>query len=349
MPVNKAGQMMDRMQRDVTNITNIIKPYKSYDLNLDNLENVEGFNEDGIIDGTYGFKLANNGLYIRQEIPKTNALKLNDLENVDGFVKEGKPDVLYLFKLTSKGIYSREEYNMKNIVEVCKQLYGQAGMPNGNIKNKRISFVWEPDISEGGKWLPVSTKYQYDFDIRLDDTLRIKTGGKDQIIQTIFNSGRIIGSIKPLSKQNILLTRVDEEYFLSTEKKEGSASINFETEFPEDKLLLSNPPVGSTLIINGRKITGNNNFEEIIPGLEIKCETSDTNFLIVVKIDSVNSEGKSIVKVNSSPNSVKTKRSLMQAIEKPITFNTIYISKSFYIKRIRFTTFPISNDEINYC
>jgi hypothetical protein len=63
-----------------------------------------------------------------------------------------------------------------NDINIFKCLYGEAGMPNGNIENKPISFVWSPEVInpggniKGGKWIPVPTKY-YIIDIRLDDMI----------------------------------------------------------------------------------------------------------------------------------------------------------------------------------
>ena len=80
-------------------------------------------------------------------------------------------------------------------MDAAKALFGDVTMPNGNIDNNPISFVWEPDIKhniEGGKWIPVLTKDPYEIDIRLDDGLRVKTGNlkKDKNVTKMFNSGR---------------------------------------------------------------------------------------------------------------------------------------------------------------
>jgi hypothetical protein len=77
------------------------------------------------------------------------------------------------------------EYDMIKIINILKRLYGEAGIPNGNIENKPISFVWSPKVINGveeGKWIQVPTKYRYVIDIRLDDMLQIKTRGNDHII-----------------------------------------------------------------------------------------------------------------------------------------------------------------------
>jgi hypothetical protein len=77
-------------------------------------------------------------------------------------IKKEKTDILFLFKLSSNGIYSREKYDVTKIVDILKHLYGEAGMPNGNIKNKRTNFVWAPEVInsiECGKWIPVQTEY----------------------------------------------------------------------------------------------------------------------------------------------------------------------------------------------
>jgi hypothetical protein len=107
------------------------------------------------------------------------------------------------------------------------------------------------------------------------------------------------------SDKPILLTRLDEEYFIHTE---GNSSLNFKFPFLKDEALLTNPPVRPTLIIDGRKITPIKRFEEIRPGLEFKCETIYTHFLIVVKLDSITSDRKYVLKVTSSADILKNKK-----------------------------------------
>jgi hypothetical protein len=52
---------------------------------LNDLENVDGFNREGKKDVIYGFKLSDQGMYIRHEIvlaPCGCAVSLDDLQNV---------------------------------------------------------------------------------------------------------------------------------------------------------------------------------------------------------------------------------------------------------------------------
>ena len=95
-------------------------------------------------------------------------------------------------------------------------------------------------------------------------------------------------------------------------------------------------------------ITESKKFEEIIAGIEFKCETSDTNFLLIIKVDSKNADGMSLAKVSASPNAAKTRHTKDTDGKKIILFNHVYIWKSFCIKRIRYTVFPISDNEIKY-
>src|SRR5204862_3748970 len=106
--------------------------------------------------------------------------------------------------------------------------------------------------------IPVPTKHPYEIDIRLDDPLRIKTGGRDQIVSTIINSGRMMMSLEPLKTNHIILiTKLNEAYFLKNNKEDNGPSIlTFTGELSEELKSLTEPPVGSTLIIDGRIITG---------------------------------------------------------------------------------------------
>ena len=210
MAVDKYGSM-GHTKSSTTNVTNIIQPHKNFDINLDSLENVEGFNEQGSKDGIYAFKLTDEGLYTRHEVNMegtAGALSLNDLENVKGFDKTGSADALFMFKLEN-GVYSREEFRRDKIVKVCKALFGEATMPNVEMENQQIGFVWQLDTKHDvkvDKSIPIPVNFKFELDFQLGDVVRVKTGGKDKVVQNIFTSGKIIGSLAP-DKNNVLLPR----------------------------------------------------------------------------------------------------------------------------------------------
>ena len=139
------------------------------------------------------------------------------------------------------------------------------------------------------------------------------------------------------------------QIFFLNEQENGPAILEFDGEFTEEEISLTQPPIGSTLIIEGSMITGSKKFEEIIAGIEFKCETSDTNFLLIIKVDSKNADGMSLAKVSASPNAAKTRHTKdTDGKNKIILFNHVNIWKSFCIKRIRYAVFPISDNEIKY-
>ena len=64
---------------------NEIMPFHDHMMNLDDLENVEGFNDKGIKNKLYGFKLDNRGMYVRDEIKEISDNNIQPVDYGDKF------------------------------------------------------------------------------------------------------------------------------------------------------------------------------------------------------------------------------------------------------------------------
>ena len=208
-------------------------------------------------------------------------------------------------------------------------------MDNKGIENKPLMFIYEDN-----KWIPIPTKYEWDIDIKL----KPKTFSRKNNLMTIINSGTIIANLISLPPNELIgravLWRrgIEKSYCIATQDKK-EAHFEFHSEHPNDKNFINNPPIGSTIIIEG-KIREPSEEKEILPGLLIASpDTSDYGFkIILIKEDPVKYGIRFV-----TPN-IK----ITQVENKTLGLSPIKIHAFYYICRIRLTTKPVSDNEIQY-
>ena len=245
-----------------------------------------------------------------------HAYNLDDLENVEGFYKKGKKDGYYCFQLKEDGIYHRSDIPSSG----------------GLSKDKR------------------DLHYQWDIDIQIN-TKSVSTKGENHVLRKIFNSGTMIASIIPnISHVNsTVLIKDGKTHYIGTSTTDSKkiSLLHFETEFTEDKKILDEFPVNSSIIIDGRinSISTEKKSVQIIPGVMINFEeesrkkklTPPFDFRIVIKKE----KDQDVIK--TSPEGLD----VYKEDDEVITLESVTLYDFYSIKRIRFTTSPISEEEIN--
>lgn len=114
--INKFGNTSDDKMFDDDN--QIVQPLYESQIGLDDLENVEGFKRPGIKNGTYGFKLNEQGIYKRMEIEIPKDMEIFDFAKV----KSRTPH--YVMYINNKwGLFEKTEWDI-----------------NIKLKNSTVSF-----------------------------------------------------------------------------------------------------------------------------------------------------------------------------------------------------------------
>ena len=207
-----------------------VTPFHSYEQNLDDLENVEGFNDTGGKDVIYGFRLNEEGFYERAPFPL----------NVEGFDAEGNRNILYGLKLNKRGVHERKQI----IVSEDLQIFDKDDVKTRTLLN--ITY-------HSGKWLLLPAKHNWQINIKLKNGTVSCKGDSLELLR-IYNSGTMIGNLVPLATytDTAVLTIHNEEYCIaSSDHDRHLTALEFVPKFEKQKELLTDPPVGSTFIIQG--------------------------------------------------------------------------------------------------
>ena len=318
MPVDKFA-----LRAKDNSVTTIIQPLKYYDIGLDDLENVDGFNVQGTKNKVYGFKLSDRGVYTRKEIGEGGkvATSINDLADIEGFDDKGDKTVTYGFYFKD-GIYKRIEINARDILD-------------NSIKNQPVKLILiEKDLDY--QWITLPLYHDWDVDFKLTMG-KVKTDGTNQELLRLLNSGRMFLALKPSDKSNpINLARYHGGYALKSAK--GELGLN--GEFREDVNILKEPKLGHTIIIEGFTKESKPEYSNLLTGLQIRWNKKDENktFKIVIRI------GKDDHIINSSIGALD-----IDIHQDLIRLKNIFIEMfNVYLERIRFTTKPITDYEIEY-
>ena len=271
------------------------------------------------------------------------AYNLDDLENVEGFYKKGSKDKLYCLQLKDDGIYHRADIPV-----------GAGGLTT-NERHKAMIIV----SKNASTWIPLPLYYQWDIDLQLNfkSIITTVTKGENHVLQKIFNSGLMNAALilNHSHKNSTVLVRdgrrqddrvSKSEYYIaaSTVDTKKMALLHFETEFEEDKTVLEGFPPGSAVKIDGRIDAENSENESvyIIRGVNINFLSNKPSppfdFRIVIRKEQ-NNEVFTI-----TPEGLDVYREKNEII----SFGEVMLHDFYFIKRIRFTTSPVSDDEIKY-
>ena len=249
------------------------------------------------------------------------ATNLDDLENVEGFNEDGHENDMYAFKLTNKGIYQREK------IEKTTGLL----LDNDGAVDRPMVLLWK-----NNQWLTMPSRHNWDIDIQLYGD-KVSTKGENHVIHKIFNSGKMMGSLVP-NKNYInytILKFKDKKYYIHTSRPRSI--LSFKCEFNDERDTLLNIPDNSYIVIEGYILEVTDEFKELINGLKIKWTVKNTEFKIGIKKET------DLYKVGTLPKGLQN-----ELKADSINLKDIFVYENYYISRIRFTTSPVTEEEIMF-
>ena len=289
-----------------------VTPYYNFQQNLDDLENVEGFNDVGGKDLIYGLKLNEEGFYERAPFP----LNLGNPER--------NQNILYGLRLNERGVYERKQIDDLQIFD------------KDEVKPKTLLNI----VYRNEKWSLLPAKHNWLINIKLKNSAVSCKGDSLELLR-IYNSGTMLGNLVPLRTyiDTAILAIHNEEYCIAANKQQ--TVLEFVPKFERQRELLTDPPDGSTFIIQGYLLAPSPK-QGITEGLHMKIGliNETIKFSIIVKKKKENFSLKTFPNDNDK---------LQVTLEGDLNLNKIKIySGKYVITRIAFTTNPLTYEEIYY-
>lgn len=249
---------------------------------------------------------------------------LDDLENVSGFSVKGRRGQKYAFKLNKDGIYERVQISIPTLFHKVKP---------------HISMTVYMDNNNKFKLMKQTHNFLIDIQIKNDTVVYDALTNK---LLRIHNLGSMLGNYVPLEayKDSFVITKFKDKYYLAAESKTlDKTGIEFISKFKEDKDLLKNPPVNSTMIISGIILKDKTANDKIVEGIDIKIANiiKPTPFIIQIR------KNKDDYAIKHHP-----EKEITLTINGDVNLDKMLIFKDVYmISHIMFTTDEITNQELS--
>lgn len=249
---------------------------------------------------------------------------LDDLENVSGFSGKGKRGHKYAFKLNKDGIYERVHISIPTLFHKVKP---------------RIAMNVYMDNNDKFKLLKQTPNLLIDIQIKNDTVVYDALTNK---LSRIHNLGSMLGNYVPLEayKDSFVITRFKDKYYLAADSKTlDKTGIEFISKFKEDKDLLKDPPLNSTMVISGIILKDKTANDKIVEGIDIKIAniTKPTPFVIRIRKEKDN------YNIRHDP-----EKEISLTVKGDVNLDKLLIFKDVYmINHIMFSTDKITDEELS--
>ena len=157
----------------------------------------------------------------------------------------------------------------------------------------------------------------------------------------IFKSGSIIGSLIPKKafKDSVVLKRSKLGLGISTNAAKKSV-LTFKTEFEAEEKLLDKNQTQGTVIIEGHMFSDTTDFLTLVNGLKVKWKRGGVDGL-TFKIAILKESDQ--FRVRTLPSTLVT-----EFDQTEYNMSDVFLSPNFAIRRIRFTSSKITEDEVAF-